>query len=277
MLLRQAVSQLRYFSQCLTCCRTNYLSACPPASRSWYMLLFQSRRLGEAFMRHDGEAKWVYGVAAAQASLSRAGIAPAGVQDGFVGWASLAQQQVAVAAGVEAVQAACSIVALLLPACRRQWCHQRQVAPTATLTALFALPLGIYPPSCPRPASADYCELGKVFLESPLGPRTPGAFSQQVLVLSVHTPTQCPPPTAYRHMHSTAVSPFTASADSALPPPTPSGTVAPAALLCLRLALQDVERIKAAFARPGCLAASLAYFRAAMKTGTKWDLPAAEK
>ena len=40
---------------------------------------------------------------------------------------------------------------------------------------------------------------------------------------------------------------------------------------------QDVERLKAAFARPGSLAASLAYYRAALATGTKWDLPGAEK
>ena len=41
--------------------------------------------------------------------------------------------------------------------------------------------------------------------------------------------------------------------------------------------LQEVERYKAAFSRPGSLTAAIHYYRAAMRTGTWWQLPAAEK
>lgn len=41
--------------------------------------------------------------------------------------------------------------------------------------------------------------------------------------------------------------------------------------------LQDLERYKAALARPGRLTAALAWVRAAFRAATKWDLPALDR
>lgn len=40
---------------------------------------------------------------------------------------------------------------------------------------------------------------------------------------------------------------------------------------------QDIDRVKAALARPGSLTGGLNYYRAAIAQGTKWRLEAAER
>ena len=41
--------------------------------------------------------------------------------------------------------------------------------------------------------------------------------------------------------------------------------------------VQDVERYKAALSRPHALSAAIHYYRAALRTSTKWHIPAAER
>jgi hypothetical protein len=97
---------------------------------------------------------------------------------------------------------------------------------------------------------ADFCELGKLFMEPPNGPRTPGAFSQQVCVPPSSPPTNWCWRLQHADRHGTPSPAVCAAVD-------PSHT---SLLLALPVCLpQDVERLKAAFARPGSLAASLAY------------------
>ncbi len=48
-------------------------------------------------------------------------------------------------------------------------------------------------------------------------------------------------------------------------------------LAVLRCVLQDVERYKAAWSRPGTLAGALSYYKASMAASTKWGNDWTEK
>jgi hypothetical protein len=138
----------------------------PPCLRSWYMLMFQSPRVGEVYLRHDGG--WVGG---------RVG--------GWVGTVGGCSRPVTGALWAARKAAAGGGLC---------WCCrplQARPQPHAHASAAQQHSDCVYPrlpPTAPAPATAcaiaaapaDFCELDKLFLEAPNGPRTAGAFSQQV-------------------------------------------------------------------------------------------------